>query len=214
MVADDETIGWGEGMQKLLKIGGIIAGFVLIAFGVVSIVMGVGARGTVGTELKREQIVGSPDMKPAEIKKEAEAAGLKDVSLPTCDVAGKKINDGDAARCFAQYMRIHALESSQGLTYAQMGRFALKSNPTDPKGTDDTALAAKNADGSPATNGPRQTWVTETALATALNVSFMAEKLGLFTIIIGIALLLTGIGLIILALGMIGNGPAVQAPAA
>jgi hypothetical protein len=45
-------------------------------------------------------------------------------------------------------------------------------------------------------------WVTQTALATALNVSFMASALSLFSLIVGIALLLTGIGFIILALGL------------
>ncbi|MDX6400506.1 MAG: hypothetical protein QOF27_1112, partial [Gaiellaceae bacterium] len=44
-------------------------------------------------------------------------------------------------------------------------------------------------------------WVTETALTTALNTSFMAEQLSLFGIVVGIALLLAGIGFGILALG-------------
>lgn len=190
-------------MNRLLRLGGIIAGVILVGFGIVSITLGVGARDTVGTELKREQIVGTPDMNPTDIAKAASEAGLKDVPLPSCDVAGQSITDGDKARCFAQYMRVHALEGSGGLTYAQMGRYALKSNPSDPKGTDDTTLAQLGSDGKPVTNGPRQTWVTETALSTALNVSYMAEQLGLFTIIIGVALVLSGVGFIILALGVI-----------
>ena len=189
--------------QRILKLGGLIAGVIMIAFGIVSIVLGVDARDTVRTEIDRELIVGSPDMSPAEIKKSATEAGLTGVSFPTCDVADKKITTGDDARCFAQYMRIHALESSAGLTYAQMGRFALATDPTDTKGTNDVAVAAKDEKGKPIANGPRNTWVTETALATALNVSFMAERLGLFTIIIGIALLLAGIGFIILSLAVL-----------
>ncbi len=43
--------------------------------------------------------------------------------------------------------------------------------------------------------------MTETALATALNVSYMAEKTALFGIVVGIALLLTGFGFAILAIG-------------
>ncbi len=193
-------------MQKILKIGGLIAGFVLITFGVVSIVLGVDARNTVSTELERELIVGSPDMSPTEIQKAVDEAGLENVPIPSCNVAEKKINTGGDARCFAQYMRVHALESSAGLTYAQMGRFASAANPGDPKGTSDAAAAAKDEQGKPLANGPRNTWVTETALATALNVSFMAERLGLFTIIIGVALLLSGVGFIILALGILGGG--------
>jgi F0F1-type ATP synthase membrane subunit c/vacuolar-type H+-ATPase subunit K len=41
--------------------------------------------------------------------------------------------------------------------------------------------------------------VTETALSTALNSSYMAESLSLFGILVGIALLLSGIGFGILA---------------
>jgi hypothetical protein len=41
--------------------------------------------------------------------------------------------------------------------------------------------------------------VTETALATALNVSYIAEQISLFGIVVGIALLLAGVGLVILA---------------
>ena len=41
--------------------------------------------------------------------------------------------------------------------------------------------------------------MTETALSTALNTSYMADKLGLFGIVVGIALFLSGIGFIVLA---------------
>ena len=44
-------------------------------------------------------------------------------------------------------------------------------------------------------------WVTETALTTALNTSFFAERVGIFTLAIGGALLLTGIGFLVLMLG-------------
>jgi hypothetical protein len=43
--------------------------------------------------------------------------------------------------------------------------------------------------------------VTQTALATALNVSYMASALSLFSLIVGIALLLAGVGFVVLALG-------------
>jgi hypothetical protein len=43
--------------------------------------------------------------------------------------------------------------------------------------------------------------VTETSLSTALNLSYMAEQLALFGIVVGIALILTGIGFLVLALG-------------
>ena len=101
-------------------------------------------------------------------------------------------------------MRIHALESSGGLTYSQMGRFLAASDPTNPAGTSDDTAALKDADGKPVANAARNTWVTETALTTALNVSYMAEQIALFGLVVGIALLLSGIGFIILALGILG----------
>jgi hypothetical protein len=36
-------------------------------------------------------------------------------------------------------------------------------------------------------NGSRNVWVTETALATALNTSYMAERLSIFGTVVGIA---------------------------
>jgi ABC-type lipoprotein release transport system permease subunit len=192
--------------RRILEFGGIAAGVLMIAFGIGALVLGLNARSTVGTELTREFIVGSPDMKPSEIEKAVKEAGLSNVPIPSCDVADKEIKTGTDAHCFAQYMRIHALESSGGNTYAQMGRFVAAADPSDPKGTSDEAAAAKDESGEPISNGARNTWVTETALSTALNVSYMAEQLGLFSIVDGIALLLSGIGFIILALAVLGGG--------
>ena len=192
--------------RRILEFGGIAAVVLMIAFGIGSLVLGINARNTVGKELTREFIVGSPDMKPAEIEKAVKEAGLTNVPIPSCDVAEKEIKTGADAHCFAQYMRIHALESSGGNTYAQMGRFVAAADPSDPKGTSDEAAAAKDESGEPISNSARNTWVTETALSTALNVSYMAEQLGLFSIVVGIALILSGIGFIILALAVLGGG--------
>jgi hypothetical protein len=54
-------------------------------------------------------------------------------------------------------------------------------------------------------NGARNTWVTATALSTALNMSYMAENLSLFALVVGVALLLTGVGLVIIALWVFGR---------
>jgi hypothetical protein len=89
-----------------------------------------------------------------------------------------------------------------------MGRFVSAEDPSDPKGTSDEAAAAKDEEGKPISNTARNTWVTETALATALNTSYMAEQIGLFSVVVGIALLLSGIGFLILALAVLGgHGP-------
>jgi hypothetical protein len=192
-------------MRKLLEWGGFAAGAILIAFGITVIVMGFDGRSTVSDSLKQEKIVGSADMTPALIAKEAKEAGLTNVDLPTKSVAGQPIDSGPRARTFAGYMRIHALEATGGYTYAQMGRFEAK--PNTPKaelavggGTDNPQWAVMDsATKQPVANGARNIWVTETALATALNTSYMADRLALFGIVVGIALLLSGIGFIVLA---------------
>jgi hypothetical protein len=191
--------------RKLLEWGGFAAGAVLVAFGVVAISMGFSGRATVADSLKLEKVVGSADMTPALIAKEAKAAGLTNVVLPTVDIAGKAINSGPRARAFASYMRVHTLEATGGYTYAQIGRFTAK--PGAPKaelaaggGTDNPQYALIDAASKqPVANGIRNLWVTETALTTALNTSYMADRLGLFGIVVGIALLLSGIGFIVLA---------------
>ena len=94
-------------------------------------------------------------------------------------------------------MRIHSFEATGGKTYSQMGRVSTK----DGKDTNDSAAAAKGENGQPLDNPLRQVWVTETALSTALNTSYMADQLSLFGIVVGIALLLSGFGFGVLALG-------------
>ena len=186
--------------RRLLEWGGVAAGIILIAFGIGALIMSFDARSTTRDELQREQIVGSEDMSPSGIQPGIDEAGL-DVSAPSCDVAEQPIETGDDARCFSQYLRIHALEGSGGLTYAQMGRFLAADDPENPAGTSDEEAALTDEEGNPVPNNSRNTWVTATALSTALNVSYMAERLALFGIVVGIALILAGIGFIVLALG-------------
>jgi hypothetical protein len=183
--------------KKFFELGGIVASFVLIVFGIGAIALGINGRSTVRDSLKLERIVGSPDMTRDAIAAEAKKAGLTNVVLPGGDVAGKAINTGERARWFAGYMRIHALEATGGKTYAEMPRFAT----ADGKGTNDAAAAQKYPSGAPMSNSARDIWVTETALTTALNTSYMAEQLALFGIVVGIALLLSGIGFGVLTLG-------------
>jgi hypothetical protein len=196
-------------MRKFFEIGGLVAGAVLVVFGAVAIAMGVNGRDTVNKSLANEYIVGSADMTPSQIKAEAQNAGIASAvkEWPTQSVANQSIDTGAKARAMAQYMHIHALEATHGYTYAQMGIYTAK--PDTPKaqlmpggGTDNTAYAAIDPNTKqPVSNGARQVWVTETALTTALNSSYMASQLGLFGIVVGIALLLTGFGFGILAIG-------------
>jgi hypothetical protein len=193
--------------KKFWEYGGIIAGIVLVAFGIGALAMGVAGRSEVRDNIKREAIVGSPDMTPSAIKAEATKAGL-DVSkldIPSKSVAGETIKTGEQAKTFAAYMRIHTLEATGGYTYSQMGR--LQALPNTPKselapggGTDNDKYAVIDPKTKqPVSNGARNIWVTETALTTALNTSFFAERVALFSMVIGFALLLTGIGFLVLA---------------
>jgi hypothetical protein len=194
--------------DRVFRIGGIVSGIVLIAFGVVVIVLAIWGQNTVTDELKRQKITGTPDMTPSAIKEEVAKAGLNDITLPTCDVAGKPIDNGRRARCFGQYMNVHALLATGGFVYSEMGIYEAK--PGTPKsqlapggGTNNTDYAAIDPKTKrPVQNAARNVWVTETALATALNVSYMASALSLFSLVVGIALLLAGVGFIVLALGL------------
>jgi len=178
----------------------------MIAFGIVVIVLALNGQNTVKSELKNQQITGTPDMTPTAIKAEAEKAGLENVDLPTCSVAGQAIDSGTKARCFAQYMNVHALEATGGYVYSQMGQYQAKPNTPESElapggGTNNSEWAVTDATtNKPVSNGARNVWVTETALSTALNVSYMATNLALFSVVVGIALLLAGIGFIVLAL--------------
>jgi hypothetical protein len=165
--------------RKLFEYGGIAASIVLLAFGAGAVVIGVMGMNEVRDKLAQENIVGTEDS-----------------SIP-----GQKVDTGSEAKAFADVMRKHVLEDTGGLTYAEMGRFQSAANPSDPKGTSDEEAAAKDESGEPISNGARNQWVTETALSTALNVSFFAERVAVFSIVMGIALLLTGIGFLVLTLG-------------
>jgi hypothetical protein len=196
-------------MRKLFEIGGLVAAAVLIAFGVTAIVMGINGRNTVDNSLSHEYITAGADMTPTAIKAEAQKAGISSAvkDWPTMNIANQKVDTGAKARAMAQYMHIHALEATGGFTYAQMGIYMAK--PGTPKsqlmaggGTDNSSFAAIDpTTKQPVQNGARQVWISETALTDALNMSFMATQIGLFGLVVGIALLLSGFGFAILAIG-------------
>src|SRR5919198_478856 len=185
-------------MKKLWSYGGVAASIVLVAFGIASIVAALNGGSEVRSDINREAIVGTPDMTPKAIAAEAKQAGLTNVSLPTCSVANQPIDTGAKAKCFASYMRIHTLEATGGKTYAQMPRYAT----ADGKGTNDPK-AALTKNGQPVDNPARNIWINETALSTALNTSYFAERVSMFSLAMGIALLLSGIGFLVLTVRLL-----------
>jgi hypothetical protein len=195
-------------MRRIFELGGVIAAAVLIALGIGTVVMSFNGHSTVQDSLKQEYIVGAADMTPSAIAAEAKTAGLPaSISLPTQSVAGQTIDTGSEARTFAQYMRIHTLMATGGYTYAQMGRFQAKSDTPKAQlavggGTDNPEYAAIDPKTQqPVSNPARNIWVTETALTTALNASYMADQISLFGLMVGFTLLISGLGFGILAVG-------------
>ena len=149
--------------RRILEIGGIVAGAIMVAFGVAAIYMGFDGRSTVQANLTSEFIVGSDDMNTTEIGQEISdlilpaqhqiaderaKAGVEPIEFtpvvaPGCSVAGAAIDNGTDARCFAEYLRLHALRSTSGLTYSQMGRYAAKDDA--PRAETDFAGGTSNA---------------------------------------------------------------------
>jgi hypothetical protein len=172
--------------RRIFEYGGIAASVMLIVFGLGSIGIGIAGVKEVRDNLARENIVGTPDS-----------------SIPN-----QKVDTGSEAKAFAAVMRKHTLKITGGQTYAEMGRFLdAKGNPT----SDESKAAKDPKTGQPVENGLRNIWVTETALTTALNVSFFAERVAFFSIAMGAMLLLTGIGFLVLTLGgAIQRSPSVR----
>jgi hypothetical protein len=172
----------------------------LVIIGVATIIVAGSGRSDVRDRLQDERIVGTPDMTPTATQKAIEEAGLTDVDAPDCDVADQPIDTGSKAECFASYMRIHALESTGGAVYSEMPR-AVDKQTGKPVPEDQTAAALEA--GTAIDNPARQVWVTETALATALNTSFFAEQVSTFSMVVGGALIVIGTGLLVLTVAVL-----------
>lgn len=188
------------GHGRLLRIGGYASGGVLIVFGIAVIALGIWGFNFTRDHIEREGIIFGSIEDPA-------------VAEHAPDWAGEPVDTGRKALAQAEIMREHTLSNTGGLTYAEMGRYVSAADPDDPAGTNDEAAAATDESGQPISNSARNIWVTETALATALDMGFMSEMLSIFSIVVGIALLLTGIGFVILALAVFGRWRPVEVAA-
>jgi hypothetical protein len=169
-------------MKRWFAYGGVAASVVLIAVGIGALAIGAAGFKDVRDELAEQKIVAGQD-----------APELTDGRL----AAGEEITTGAEARAFADIMEAHTLEATGGKRYAEMGRYLTAAG----EDTNDESLAAKTEDGRPVENGLRNMWVTETALSTALNTAFFAERVAVFSMVMGVALLLTGVGFLVLTLG-------------
>ena len=129
--------------RKIWAIGGFVAGAVLILFGVAALYLGVTSYQLVHDELSQEKIVGGEDMSPKRSPPASKKPGSRTSTSRTATSSMRRSTQA-MRRCFSEYMRVHALEATGGLTYAEMGRFQSAANPGDAAGTNDEAAAAKD----------------------------------------------------------------------
>lgn len=163
-------------MKKLFPILLIVLGVVFAIGGGYTIYRGFDARSEVKSELEAQNIV-TPE----------------DASIPNV-----LVNDIATARSMAAIIDEHARSSSDGLTYAEMGRFMTPDG--DPAGTSDPEQAVLDADGNPVSNPARTSAFQASALRTSLFSSVMAFEIS--TLVIGLGLMLVVLGLAVAGVGI------------
>ncbi len=163
-------------MKKLFPILLIALGVAFTAGGGYAAMRGFDARDQVREELVAQNIT-TPD----------------DASIP-----GALVDDVATARSMADIIDHHALESTGGLTYSEMGRFATPDG--DPAGTNDEAAALIGDNDRPVANNARNTALTAANLRTSLYSSVMAFEVS--TLVIGIGALLFALGFAVGGVGV------------
>ena len=166
---------------KLFPRAVIVIGIVFLVAGVVAAGGGIYAQSFVVDQLAAQNIT-TPD----------------DASIPNAPVV-----DIATALSMANIIQYHAASSSDGLTYAQMGRFAVADG--NPAGTNSAEEALLNDAGSPVANQARNTQLTAAGLVTSLSLSAMAigVSYGVIALGVGFAILgivITGLGYALLGL--------------
>jgi hypothetical protein len=121
----------------------------------------------------------------------------EDASIPNAPV-----NSLPTALSMANIIQHHAADSADGLTYAQMGRFAVESG--DPAGTNNADEALKDANDKPVANQARNTQLTAAGLVTSLSLSAMAIGASYAAIALGVAFTLLGIVIAGLGYALLG----------
>lgn len=147
----------------------ILIGVVFALAGLVTAGSGIYIRSFIGEQLASQNIT-TPD----------------DASIPNTQV-----NSIATALSMADIIQEHAGARSNGLSYAEMGRFAVESG--DPVGTSNADEALKDANGNPVANGARDTQLTASGLVTSLSLSAMAIGVSYGAIALGAAFTLLGI---------------------
>jgi len=160
-------------IKKLFPIALVVLGVVFLAAGVYTVGRGFDAKDQIRTELVAQNIT-TPE----------------DASIP-----GVQVDSIATAKSMAAIIDKHALDSTQGLTYAEMGRFMTPDG--NPAGTSNPDEAVKGADGNPLPNPLRNVAFQAATLRTSLYSSVMAFE---------VANLVTGLGALIVVLGLAVGG--------
>lgn len=172
-------------MKKAFPIALILFGVILLAGGGYTLSRGFDARSDIKAELVAQNIT-TPE----------------DASMPNV-----RVDSAATAKSMADIINHHALESSGGATYSEMGRFMSKDGA--PEGTSDATLAVVGADGKPVANALRNTAFQASALRTSLLTSVMA--FGVTDLILGLGLLILALGLAVAGVGVALAGLAIPA---
>lgn len=146
----------------------IFVGILFALAGLVTIGTGIYIRSFVGEQLANQNIT-TPD----------------DASMP-----GVQVNSIASALSMADIIQHHAAARTNGLSYAEMGRFAVASG--DPAGTSNPDEALLDEMGNPVANSARDLQLTAAGLVTSLSLSAMALGTSYAAIALGFAFALLG----------------------
>ncbi|MEL6524555.1 MAG: hypothetical protein AAFQ07_02495 [Chloroflexota bacterium] len=147
----------------------IVVGIIFAIAGLVAAAGGIYIRSFVGQQLAAQNIVTTGD---------ASIPNTPVTNIPT-------------ALSMANIIQEHADNSTGGLSYAEMGRFATPDG--DPAGTSDPTAALLDEAGNPVSNSARSTQLTAAGLVTSLSLSAMAIGMFYGIIALGLAFVLLGV---------------------
>ena len=120
-----------------------------------------------------------------------------DASIPNAPVS-----DLATALSMAEIIQHHAASSGGGLTYAEMGRFAVPDG--SPAGTNSAEEALLDDSGNPVSNQARNTQLTAAGLVTSLSLSAMAIGLSYGVMALGLGFIVLGIVIAGLGYALLG----------
>jgi hypothetical protein len=175
-------------MKKAFPIMLMVLGLVFVGAGGYTMFRGFDAKDQVRDELIAQNIT-TPE----------------DASMP-----GVLVDSPATAQSMADIINHHALDSTGGLTYSELGRFMTADG--DPAGTSNPDEAVTDASGNPVSNPVRNVAFQASALRTSLYTSVMAFNVG--DLVIGLGLMIGVLGLAVGGLGVALGGLAIPKMAA